>query len=118
MLRQEIGWFDDEKNSSGALVTRLAEDAALVQGATGARLGTVVEIIFGMFVAFVISLAISWVLTLVVLCMVPLMFLSGVLEVRSQMMYAVNNKKALEKAGVVREIVLMLCYVAMCVMLC
>lgn len=33
MLRQEIGWFDEERNSSGALITRLADDAAKVQGA-------------------------------------------------------------------------------------
>ena len=32
MLRQEIGWYDDEKNSTGALTTRLAGDAAQVQG--------------------------------------------------------------------------------------
>ncbi len=32
MLRQDIGWFDDERNSSGALVTRLANDASQVQG--------------------------------------------------------------------------------------
>lgn len=32
MLRQEIGWFDDDKNSTGALTTRLAGDAAQVQG--------------------------------------------------------------------------------------
>ena len=32
MLRQEIGWFDNEKNSTGALTTRLANDAGQVQG--------------------------------------------------------------------------------------
>jgi len=32
MLRQEIGWFDDERNSTGALTTRLANDAGQVQG--------------------------------------------------------------------------------------
>ena len=32
MLRQEIGWFDEERNSSGALTTRLASDAGHVQG--------------------------------------------------------------------------------------
>ena len=31
-MRQEIGWFDDERNSSGALTTRLAHDAGQVQG--------------------------------------------------------------------------------------
>ena len=32
MLKQEIGWHDDEKNSTGALVTRLSNDAAQVEG--------------------------------------------------------------------------------------
>lgn len=29
---QDIGWYDDHKNSVGALTTRLATDASLVQG--------------------------------------------------------------------------------------
>lgn len=32
MLKQEIGWFDDPGNSPGALTTRLATDASMVQG--------------------------------------------------------------------------------------
>ena len=32
MLRQEIGWHDLEQNSTGILTTRLAQDAARVQG--------------------------------------------------------------------------------------
>ncbi|KAG5852511.1 hypothetical protein ANANG_G00063200 [Anguilla anguilla] len=32
MLRQEVGWFDDPMNSPGALTTRLATDASMVQG--------------------------------------------------------------------------------------
>lgn len=32
MLRQEVGWFDEEKNSVGALCSRLSGDAASVQG--------------------------------------------------------------------------------------
>ena len=32
MLRQEIAFFDHKKNSTGALTTRLATDASLVQG--------------------------------------------------------------------------------------
>ena len=35
MLRQEVGWFDDERNSTGALTTRLASDAGQVQGVSG-----------------------------------------------------------------------------------
>ena len=32
MLRQEIGWFDDPRNSTGALCARLSADAAAIQG--------------------------------------------------------------------------------------
>jgi hypothetical protein len=32
MLRQEVGWFDDERNSVGILCARLSGDAASVQG--------------------------------------------------------------------------------------
>ncbi|MGH0124870.1 UNVERIFIED_CONTAM: hypothetical protein FKN15_017160 [Acipenser sinensis] len=32
MLRQEIGWFDNNKNATGVLTTRLATDASLVKG--------------------------------------------------------------------------------------
>ena len=32
MLRQEIGWFDDERNSTGALTAMLASDGGKVQG--------------------------------------------------------------------------------------
>ena len=32
ILSQEIAWFDQPKNSAGALCARLADDAANVQG--------------------------------------------------------------------------------------
>ena len=32
ILRQEIGWFDDKKNSTGALVAQLSNDAGQVEG--------------------------------------------------------------------------------------
>ena len=32
ILKQDISWFDDQRNSTGALVTRLANDAAQVDG--------------------------------------------------------------------------------------
>jgi hypothetical protein len=32
ILRQEVGWFDDERNSVGILCARLSGDAASVQG--------------------------------------------------------------------------------------
>ena len=38
MLRQEVSWFDEERNSTGALTTRLASDAGQVQGVCTLRI--------------------------------------------------------------------------------
>ena len=32
MLRQEVGWFDDERHSTGALTHMLTEDGINIQG--------------------------------------------------------------------------------------
>lgn len=32
MLKQEIAWFDDKRNGTGTLCSRLSTDAAAVQG--------------------------------------------------------------------------------------
>ena len=40
-FQQEVAFFDDEKNSTGALCTRLSTDASAIQGATGARIGSI-----------------------------------------------------------------------------
>jgi len=43
ILRQDIAYFDDHRNSTGALCTRLGSDASRVQGCTGVRLGTILK---------------------------------------------------------------------------
>ena len=43
MLRQDISYFDDHRNSTGALCTRLSTDASKVQGCTGVQLGTAIK---------------------------------------------------------------------------
>ncbi|XP_040579247.1 ATP-dependent translocase ABCB1 isoform X1 [Lepeophtheirus salmonis] len=44
MLNQEVGWYDESVNSTGALCSRLSADASAVQGATGSRLGTIIQV--------------------------------------------------------------------------
>ncbi|MED6257823.1 Bile salt export pump [Ataeniobius toweri] len=65
MLKQEIGWFDDPRNSPGALTTRLATDASVVQGATGSQIGMIVNSLTSIGVSFIIAFYFSWKLTLV-----------------------------------------------------
>uniref|UniRef100_A0A3Q3DTX5 ATP-binding cassette, sub-family B (MDR/TAP), member 11a n=1 Tax=Hippocampus comes TaxID=109280 RepID=A0A3Q3DTX5_HIPCM len=99
MLRQDIGWFDDLKNSPGALTTRLATDASMVQGATGSQIGMIVNSLTNIGASFIISFYFSWKLTLVIMCFLPLIGLSGLLQAKMLTGFANDDKKAMEDAG-------------------
>nr|XP_049707110.1 multidrug resistance protein homolog 49 [Helicoverpa armigera]WRX05965.1 ABCB11 [Helicoverpa armigera] len=70
-LMQEQGWFDLTQNSVGALCARLATDCAAVQGATGTRLGTVLQGASTMVLGVGLAMFYSWKMTLVSLLSVP-----------------------------------------------
>ncbi|CAB1346654.1 unnamed protein product [Coregonus sp. 'balchen'] len=99
MLKQEVGWFDDPRNSPGALTTRLATDASMVQGATGSQIGMIVNSLTNIGASFIIAFSFSWKLSLVVICFLPLIGLSGVFQVKMLTGFANEDKKAMEAAG-------------------
>ncbi|XP_075685519.1 bile salt export pump-like [Rhinoderma darwinii] len=99
MMGQEVGWFDDPKNSPGALTTRLATDASQVQGATGSQIGMIVNSLTNIGVAIIIAFYFSWKLSLVIMCFLPFLALSGALQARMLTGFANQDKQAMESAG-------------------
>ena len=67
--------------------------------ATGSRLGTLVEMCVGMLLALIIAFVYSWVLTLIILGVVPVMMVAGALQLKVFTGHATSSKKALENAG-------------------
>uniref|UniRef100_H2ZR92 Bile salt export pump n=1 Tax=Ciona savignyi TaxID=51511 RepID=H2ZR92_CIOSA len=99
MLRQEIGYFDDHFNSTGALTTRLATDASKVQGCTGVRAGSAIQSVFALGVALGIAFAYGWQLTLLTLAFVPFMIIAGLLTMKILTGQSGQESKAYEAAG-------------------
>ncbi|XP_044258218.1 ATP-dependent translocase ABCB1 [Tribolium madens] len=113
MLKQEMGWYDRKDNGVGALTARLSGEAAHVQGATGQRLGTILQSIATIGLSVGLSMYYQWKLGLVALAFTPFILLTVFFQHR--LMNVENeahhkslqksNKLAVEAVGNVRTVV-------------
>ncbi|XP_069816579.1 ATP-binding cassette sub-family B member 5 isoform X2 [Dendropsophus ebraccatus] len=99
MLRQEISWFDDKNNNTGALTTRLSTEASQIQTATGSRLGLLAQNFSTMGLSIIIGFFYGWELALLILAMTPVLVVTGLLETRALIGFANRDKKDLQEAG-------------------
>ncbi|NXF17580.1 MDR1 protein, partial [Rhodinocichla rosea] len=99
LLQQEIGWYDDQKNAVGVLLTRLATDASQVKGATGSRLALMTMTVFTLVTAIIIAFVYGWQLTFLILACIPFIVGANAVSASSMSGHAAEDQKALEEAG-------------------
>ncbi|KAI4351105.1 hypothetical protein L6164_005490 [Bauhinia variegata] len=80
MLRNEVGWFDEEENSADNLSMRLANDATFVRAAFSNRLSIFIQDSAAVLVAVLIGVLLHWRLALVALATLPILTVSAVAQ--------------------------------------
>ncbi|OQR89107.1 ATP-binding Cassette (ABC) superfamily, partial [Thraustotheca clavata] len=81
LLRQDIGFFDKDGHSTGALTTDLSTYATKVVVIAGETQGRLAQTVFTFIAAMIISFGFgSWQLTLLMLCVVPLMVFASMFQ--------------------------------------
>eukprot|EP00794_Sanderia_malayensis_P011087 gene11087-12255_t len=107
ILRQEIAFFDEVSNSSGALCARLSSDASGVQGATSTRLSTIVQVTVMGLSAIIVSFVYQWHLTLLIFAFIPLLVFAGAMYTTINTSFAAKEKEAsIKSAAVASETIL------------
>ncbi|KAL9235184.1 hypothetical protein vseg_009971 [Gypsophila vaccaria] len=99
VVNMEVGWFDEPDNSSGAIGARLSSDAASVRGLVGDALGLLVQNIATATSGLAIAFHANWILAFIILAMIPLLGLSGYVQMKFMKGFSEDAKKKYEEAS-------------------
>ncbi|KAG1339955.1 hypothetical protein G6F62_005599 [Rhizopus arrhizus] len=98
-MKQEIGYYDHEGNSLGALTSKLAIDSKNVNELVTKTWGDITQLAATVISGVIISFSQSWALTLVILCMAPFITISAGYEFIIHQSFEGKVKKANEQSG-------------------
>uniref|UniRef100_A0ACD5YPE4 Uncharacterized protein n=1 Tax=Avena sativa TaxID=4498 RepID=A0ACD5YPE4_AVESA len=101
VVYQEMGWYDDPLNSSGAIGSRLSADAASIKIIAGDALSLIVQTICTGIVGLIIALLANWKLALIIFCILPCVIAQTYFQLRFVRGFAANAKEMYEQASTI-----------------
>ncbi|KAG8066441.1 hypothetical protein GUJ93_ZPchr0004g40415 [Zizania palustris] len=101
ILRNEVGWFDEEENNSSLVSARLAVDAADVKSAIAERISVILQNMTSLMTSFVVGFIIEWRVALLILATFPLLVLANFAQQLSMKGFAGDTAKAHAKSSMV-----------------
>ncbi|KWU43090.1 P-loop containing nucleoside triphosphate hydrolase protein [Rhodotorula sp. JG-1b] len=112
VLRQDIAFFDEERNSTGHLTAQLADLATKVYGLFGVTQGVIIQSVFTIVAGAIIGLCYSWKIALVGIACIPLTLSAGIVRLRvvvlkdqkNKQSHAASAQMACEAAGAIRTV--------------
>ncbi|XP_073272255.1 ABC transporter B family member 9-like [Primulina huaijiensis] len=99
IVHQEISWFDDPANSSGAVGARLSTDASNVRSLVGDALALIVQNIATVIAGLVIAFTANWRLAIIILLVLPFVGLQGFLQMKFYKGFSADAKVMYEEAS-------------------
>ena len=99
LLRQEVGFFDQEKNSSGVLTSKLTTDAMAVKGQFGDSMGLITQNFVTLVGGLVIAGVYDWRMMLLVVGCLPLLALVVGIQTKLIVKYVNNESEEFASAN-------------------
>ncbi|KAM5559067.1 ABC transporter B family member 9-like [Rosa sericea] len=99
VVHQQISWFDDPANSSGAIGARLSSDASTVKALVGDALALIAQNIATVIAGLIIGFTANWKLALIILAVSPLLIMQGVLQTKFLQGFSADAKVMYEEAS-------------------
>ncbi|PKA66622.1 ABC transporter B family member 19 [Apostasia shenzhenica] len=101
ILRNEVGWFDEEENNSSLIAARLATDAADVKSAIAERISVILQNMTSLLTSFIVGFVVEWRVALVILATFPLIVLANFAQQLSLKGFAGDTAKAHAKTSMI-----------------
>lgn len=99
MLRQDVTFFDNDENSTGALTSFLSTETKHLSGISGANLGTLLNVTTTLAACCIIALAVGWKLALVCISTIPALLACGYWRFAVLSQFQARSKKAYENSA-------------------
>lgn len=101
ILRNEVGWFDEEEHNSSLVAARLATDAADVKSAIAERISVILQNMTSLLTSFIVAFIIEWRVSLLILATFPLLVLANFSQQLSLKGFAGDTAKAHAKTSMI-----------------
>ncbi|GJR16652.1 ABC transporter B family member 19 [Tanacetum coccineum] len=101
IMRNEVGWFDEEEHNSSLVAARLATDAADVKSAIAERISVILQNITSLLTSFVVAFIVEWRVSLLILGTFPLLVLAHFAQQLSLYGFAGDTAKAHAKTSMI-----------------
>lgn len=101
ILRNEVGWFDEEENNSSLVASRLATDAADVKSAIAERISVILQNMTSLLASFIVGFIVEWRVALLILATFPLIVLANFAQQLSLKGFAGDTAKAHAKTSMI-----------------